>query len=164
MKAQEFLEELKNYTDEEVVILCANRMMTKHFEDSFDGNREVFIDFFITYANYVNYFNDYMVLVCKKFSTEMDEIYKYTCDILNQNWDNESLFNFRLKRLIVNTPDRVLSIKNDDLRQLNLEHMEDELEIILESDFYKSNFQTYESQILIIKQNINIIKDELNEN
>ena len=164
MKAQEFLEELKHYTDEEVVILCANRMLVKHFEDGFDGDREIFIDFFINYTNYVKYLNDYMGVVCKKFSTEMDEIYKYTCDILNQDWDNESLFNFRLKRLIVNTPDRVLSIKNDDLRQLNLEHMEDELEIILESDFYKSNFQNYESQILDIKKNINIIKDELNEN
>ena len=164
MKTQEFLEELAELTDEEVVILCANRMLGKHFEAEFDGSREVFVDFFKDYKNYVKYLNDYMGVVCKKFSTEMDEIYKYVCDILDQEWDNESLFDFRVKRLLINTPERVLSIQNDDLRILNLEHMEEELEVLLESKFYNENFKNYQTEIELAQKNIKIIQSKLNEN
>lgn len=158
------MEELSELTNEEVVMLCANRMLGKHFDVDFDANRDVFVDFFKDYKNYVKYLNDFMGVVCKKFSTEMDEIYKYICDILDEEWDNESLFDFRIKRLLINTPQRVLSIANDDLRELNLEHMEEELDVILESKYYQENSKDYEVQLQTARQNIEIIKAELNEN
>lgn len=162
MKKKEFLNQIKELTDEDVVSLAISHMLSKNFDENTEVEREKFIEFVSDYINYTKYLNDYMGVICKKYSTEMDEIYKFTCEILEIEWDNKTLFDFRLNRILINTPERVLSIKNDDLLEINLEHLEEELEVLLDSKYFAQNGDSFSKEIELANKNIKTIKETIN--
>lgn len=160
LKKNEFIEHLNTLTNEDVVTLAITHMLSKNFNDD-DFEMSVFLKFLSDYNNYTKFLNDYMGIICKRYSTDMDEIYRYTCDIFDLEWDNKSLFDFRLNRILINTPARVLSINNSDLVELNLEHLEEELEVLLDSKYFKENGDSFEKEIQIAQKNIETIKKSI---
>lgn len=163
MYVAKFLSNLSSLTTEEVVILSVSHMLGKKFDKDTRYLQSDFVDFLSDYTNYTKYLNDFMSVVCKQYNTDTDSIYEFVCDVLDVESDNKSLFDFRLKRLLFNTPQRVLSIVNDDIKEHNLEHMEEEFNILIASRYYLSNKLDYQSEISNIIQNIEIIKQNINQ-
>lgn len=155
---------LDELTDEQVVRLSISHMLNKRFHKEDEVSEDVILAFISDYSNYIRYLNDYMGVICKKFDTDLDEIYYFVCDLFDLECDNKSLFDFRLKRLLTNTPMRVLSMANNDMKEHTFENMQEEFDVLISSRFYQENISIYSLKLEEINSNIQNLKKILGLN
>lgn len=147
----------KNCT--KITSFCAIHILKKDFDienDSitFDKRNEIFSD----YIKYNLYLNDYAGIIYNQHESSIDEVYEELCKFFKLEKDNESLYNFRLKKLQKNSPSRIMSIEDDEIKEHAITRIEEKVQEICKSLYYKQNKQKVDSDLEDIKRNIDLLK------
>ena len=158
MKLSTFLEEIKN-NQEEVVYYCCNHILSKKFnlnEDSLE-NKDL-KELFVNYDNFTKALNDSAGIIYKKYEAELDDVYKEICKIFNEDFDNASLFNYRLTRIKNQEAKQFLNIEDKDTQITVIQKFEDKINTILESKYFKENKERLEESLIIPQKTLELIK------
>ncbi|WP_321315619.1 hypothetical protein [Halarcobacter sp.] len=159
MLISNFLNDLKDNSDE-IVYLCAFHMLNKQFDIESDELKSLeIINFFIDYNNYDKYLNDYANVIYNKYESSNNEVFESLCNYFNENPDNKYLYKYRLKRVINQDPKKYLTIEDSEMRNNAIFRVEDKIKVIEESEYYKSNLETLDkSKIDDLKKDIVLVK------
>jgi len=158
MKLLEFLEDIKQ-TQDEVVYYCCNHVLSKKYnieEDSLEEQslKELFVD----YENFNKALNDSAGVIYRKYEAELDDVYKAICEKFGVDFDNKSLFNFRLARVNAQEAKQFLDIEDKDTQETVVQKFEDKINIILESKYYNENKDELEKELVIPQKTLELIK------
>ncbi|WP_419764771.1 MAG: hypothetical protein ACNI28_00020 [Arcobacter sp.] len=158
MKIQEFLKNIENSCSK-IAYFCVIHMFEKEFDIEKDSlDKEIIKEFLIDYNNYDKFLNDYAGVIYKKFESSNDEVYNEICKFLDVNPDNKYLFSHRLKRISNQNPMKYLNIEDEDLRKAAISRLEDKINTIESSLYYKENKEVAFKEIEKIKKSIDIVK------
>ncbi len=158
MKLSEFLADIKN-TEEEVVYYCCNHLLSKKYnieEDSLD--EETLKSLFVDYDNFTRALGDSAGTIYRKYEAELNDVYQTICNRFNEDFDNKSLFEYRLARVSNQEPRQFLDIEDRDTQETVIQKYEDKINIILESKYYKENEDKLSSDLVIPQKTLDLIK------
>ncbi|MGA1931543.1 hypothetical protein ACH5BF_02285 [Arcobacter sp. YIC-464] len=158
MKLSEFLADIKN-TEEEVVYYCCNHLLSKKYnveEDSLD--EETLKSLFVDYDNFTRALSDSAGTIYRKYEAELNDVYKTICNRFNEDFDNKSLFEFRLARVSNQEPRQFLDIEDKDTQETVIQKYEDKINAILESKYYKENEDKLSNDLVIPQKTLDLIK------
>jgi hypothetical protein len=158
MKLSDFLNDMKN-TEEEVVFYCCNHLLAKKFnvnEDSVDN--ETLKELFVNYENFTKALNDSAGIIYKKYESDLNDVYKTICNKFDVDYDNSSLFNHRLVRVINQEPRQFLDIEDKDTQETVIQKFEDKINTILESKYFNDNKDTLSSNLIIPQRTLELVK------
>jgi len=158
VKLSDFLNDIKD-TEEEVVYYCCNHLLSKKYnvtEDSVDDEmlKEVFVD----YENFTKALNDSAGKIYKKYESDLNDVYKTICNKFDVDYDNFSLFNHRLIRIVNQEPRQFLDIEDKDTQETVIQKFEDKINIILESKYYNENKDKLSNDLIIPQRTLELIK------
>lgn len=158
MKLKEFLSKLER-TESKIVHFSATHMLEKLYNIQEDSLNETQLkEFFIDYNNYDRYLNDYANTIYNQFMSSNDEIYETLCNYFNEDSDNKYLFEYRLKRVINQDPTKYLNIEDIEMRNAAIYRVEDKINIIKESKYYKENPDLANQHIKKLEKSIDMVK------
>jgi len=158
MEIKEFLKNIENSCSK-IAYFCVIHMFEKEFDIEKDTlDVEKIKEFLINYNNYDKFLNDYAGVIYKKFESSNDEVYNEICEFLSENPDNEYLFAHRLKRISNQNPMKYLNIEDEDLREAAISRLEDKVNTIESSLYYKENKKLAFKEIDKIKKSIEVVK------
>ena len=158
MKLKEFLDNIEKKCSK-ITYLCVVHMFEKKYNIENDSiELGILKDFLINYDNYEKFLNDYANVIYKKFESSTDEIYNEICNFLNENPDNEYLFLYRLKRISNQDPIKYLNIEDEDMRNDAINRVEDKINTIENSTYYKENKELASNKIEKLKKTIEMVK------
>jgi hypothetical protein len=80
------------------------------------------------------------------------------CNFLDEDSDNKYLFSHRLKRIINQNPIKYLNIEDEDMRDAAIHRVEDRINVIEESLYYKQNKETLSKEIEKLKKTVQMAK------
>ena len=158
MKLSEFLADIKN-TEEEVVYYCCNHVLSKKYnieEDSLD--EETLKSLFVDYDNFTRALNDSAGTIYRKYEAELNDVYKTLCKRFNEDFDNKSLFEYRLARVSNQEPRQFLDIEDRDTQETVIQKYEDKINAILESKYYRENEDKLSNDLVIPQKTLDLIK------
>ena len=158
MKLSEFLADIKN-TEKEVVYYCCNHLLSKKYnveEDSLD--EETLKSLFVDYDNFTRALNDSAGTIYRKYEAELNDVYQTICNRFNEDFDNRSLFEYRLARVSNQEPRQFLDIEDRDTQETVIQKYEDKINIILESKYYKENEDKLSNDLVIPQKTLDLIK------
>lgn len=142
-----------------ITYFCAIHMLEKRFNIKNDSLEEdILKEFFIDYDNYEKLLNDYGNVIYNKFESSIDEVYSEVCNFLDEDSDNKYLFSHRLKRIINQDPIKYLNIEDEDMRDAAIHRVEDRINVIEESLYYKQNKETLSKEIEKLKKTVQMAK------
>lgn len=158
MKISEFLKSIEKSCSQ-IAYFCSIHMLKKNFDiESESLEKNDLKEFFINYNNYDKFLNDYAGVIYKKFESSIDEIYNEICKFLEENPDNKYLFSHRLKRISNQNPIKYLNIEDEELREAAICRLEDKINTIEESSYYKENKELAFNDIEKLKKSIQMVK------
>ncbi|XPV70039.1 MAG: hypothetical protein ACNI25_05565 [Halarcobacter sp.] len=158
MKLSQFLTNLEK-RESKIVHFSAIHMLEKVYNIKEDSiNEDKLKEFFIDYNNYDKYLNDYANVIYNQFMSSNDEIYEALCKYFDEDSDNKYLFEYRLKRLINQDPTKYLSIEDTEMRNAAIYRLEEKIETIKESKYYKQNEQIVNEYIQKLEKSIDLVK------
>ncbi|GGD33894.1 hypothetical protein GCM10012288_04870 [Malaciobacter pacificus] len=161
MKISNFLEDIKN-NQEEVVYYCCKHLLSKKFDVENDSIEDSELkELFINYDNFTKSLNDSTGIIYRKYKSELNDIYKIICEILNEDPDNEYLFNYRLARVKNQEPKQFLDIEDKDTQETVVQKFEDKINTILESKYYKKNEDKLFNEMIIPQKTLDLIKSAI---
>ncbi|UTJ05170.1 hypothetical protein [Arcobacter roscoffensis] len=158
MKLSEFLADIKN-TEKEVVYYCCKHLLSKKYnveEDSLD--EETLKSLFVDYDNFTRALNDSAGTIYRKYEAELNDVYQTICNRFNEDFDNRSLFEYRLARVSNQEPRQFLDIEDRDTQETVIQKYEDKINIILESKYYKENEDKLSNDLVIPQKTLDLIK------
>ncbi|WP_419769642.1 MAG: hypothetical protein ACNI3C_09940 [Candidatus Marinarcus sp.] len=158
MKLKEFLERIED-TLPKIVHFSALHMLKKVYniqEDSLTPKE--LKAFFINYNLYQRYLNDYAGVIYNQFESSIDEVYKVMCEYFKENPDNQYLFEYRITRISNQDPTKYLSIPDPEMRNAAIARVEDKIEVIEESTYYKENKKEADIYLNELKQSLSMVK------
>ncbi|MGB7403814.1 MAG: hypothetical protein WA916_14665 [Arcobacter sp.] len=140
-----------------VAYLCAVHMIDEKFKnkDIEDISLKVF---FIDYENYEIFLNDYINVIYNKFDSSKEEVYNEICNFFEETPDNKYLFLFRLKKLSNQNPLSYINIEDEDIRASSILKLENKINIIESSTYYKENVKELTEDIIKIKKSLEVVK------
>lgn len=158
MKISDFLDSVKN-TKDEAIYYCCQHILSKKYDvknDSIDEAKlkEIFVD----YENFTKLLNDTAGVIYRKYEVELNDIYKAICDMFNEDFDNEYLFNYRLIRVKNQEAKQFLEIEDKDTQETVIQKFEDKINIILTSKYYKNNEDKLSNEMVIPQKTLELIK------
>ena len=158
MKLSDFLEDIKQSEDEVVYYCCKHLLSKKHNveEDSLDDDS--LKELFVNYATFNKYLNDSAGIIYKKYESELNDIYKTMCDKFNEDVDNESVFNYRLARVVNQEPKQFMDIEDEDTQETVIQKFEDKINTILESNYFNKNKDTLANDLIIPQKTLELVK------
>ena len=140
-----------------VAYLCVVHMIDEKFNNK-DIENISLKDFFINYENYEIFLNDYINVIYNKFDSSKEEVYNEICNFLEENPDNKYLFLFRLKKLSSQNPLSYINIEDEDIRASSILKLENKINIIESSTYYKENVKELTEDIIKIKKSLEVVK------
>ncbi|RXJ82653.1 hypothetical protein [Arcobacter sp. F2176] len=140
-----------------VAYLCAVHMIDEKFNNK-DIESISLKDFFIDYENYEIFLNDYVNVIYNKFDSSKEEVYNEICSFFEETPDNEYLFLFRLKKLSSQNPLSYMNIEDEDTRASSILKLENKINIIESSTYYKENEKELSEDIIKIKKSLEVVK------
>jgi len=158
MKLSDFLAEIKQ-SQEPVVYYCCRHLLSKKHnveEDSLDD--ETLKELFVNYEKFNTALNDSAGVIYRQYEAELDDVYKSICEKFKVDFDNKSLFEFRLARVNAQEAKQFLDIEDKDTQETVVQKFEDKLNIILESKYYKENKDELEKELLMPQKTLELIK------
>lgn len=158
MKIKEFLNNIENNCSK-IAFFCSIHMLKKNFDIEKDSvAKDELKEFFINYDNYDKLLNDYAGVIYKKFESSIDEVFNEICKFLDENPDNKYLFLHRLKRISNQNPIKYLSIEDEDLQKAAISRLENKINTIENSLYYKENKELAFKDIEKLKKSIQMVK------
>lgn len=157
MKLDDFINSLKEKCSE-ISILCAIHMIKKRYDIEEMLEKNELKELLTNYDNYDKLLNDYANVIYNRYESSKDEVYKELCDFYNENSDNKSLFEHRLKRIINQDPTKYLSMEDDDMKKAAILRVEDKIKIIENSFYYQNNKEFSSKEIEKLKKSLEIVK------
>ena len=158
MKLSDFLVDIKQ-SQEPVVYYCCKHLLSKKYnveEDSLDD--ETLKELFVNYEKFNTALNDSAGVIYRQYEAELDDVYKVICEKFDVDFDNKSLFEFRLARVNAQEAKQFLDIEDKDTQETVVQKFEDKINIILESKYYKENKDELEKELLMPQKTIDLIK------
>ena len=158
MKLSSFLENIKE-NQNEVVYYCCNHLLSKKYnvvEDSLDD--ETLKSQFVNYENFTKALNDSAGIIYKKYEAELNDVYKTICNIFNEEFDNQYLFNYRLARVQNQEPRQFLDIEDKDTQETVIQKFEDKINTILNSKYYNEHKDSLSNDLIIPQKTLELIK------
>lgn len=158
MKLSEFLTDIKE-TQSEVVYYCCNHLLSKKYnveDDSLD--EETLKELFIDYENFNKALNDSAGVIYRKYEAELDDVYEVLCTKFGVDFDNKSLFDFRLARVNNQEAKQFLNIEDKDTQETVIQKFEDKINIILDSKYYKENESELANELIIAQKTLELVK------
>ncbi|MGB5918898.1 hypothetical protein [Arcobacter sp.] len=140
-----------------VAYLCAAHMIDEKFKNK-DIEDISLKDFFIDYENYEIFLNDYINVIYNKFDSSKEEVYNEICNFFEETPDNKYLFLFRLKKLSNQNPLSYINIEDEDIRASSILKLENKINIIESSTYYKENVKELTEDIIKIKKSLEVVK------
>ncbi|ADG93364.1 hypothetical protein Arnit_1710 [Arcobacter nitrofigilis DSM 7299] len=141
-----------------VAYLCVIHMIDEKFNNKNIENISLLKDFFIDYENYETFLNDYASVIYNKFDSSKEEVYNEICSFFDENPDNKYLFLFRLKKLSSQNPLNYINIEDEDTRANSILKLENRINIIESSTYYKENTEELSNDIIKIKKSLEVVK------
>lgn len=158
MKLENFLKEIENNCSK-ITYFCATHMINKKFNDKSENfQKELIKEFFINYENYELFLSDYASVIYNKFNSSKEEVYKELCKFLDENPDNKYLFLFRLKKVSNQNPLNYLNIEDKQTRDNIILKLENKVNTIENSFYYKENYELVGKEVLQLKKSLEIVK------
>lgn len=162
MKLSEFISDVKNNEDE-VVYYCCNHLLSKKYnveDDSIDD--ETLKELFVNYEKFSKSLNDSAGVIYRKYEADLNDVYKVICSKFNEDFDNRSLFNYRLARVVSQEPKQFLDIEDKDTQETVVQKFEDKINTILQSKYYKENENELSKEMIIPQKTLELIKSATN--
>jgi len=161
MRISEFLNNIE-HSCSEISYFCAKHMLNKFYDISEDDiSEDELKDFFANYSIYLKYLNDIAGKIYRQYESSIDEVFYEICTFLNIEADNKYLFEYRVKRLEINEPSRVMRIPDNDIKIQTAKNLQEELSIVLKSKYYKKNEKELSKRIESIKNNLKLLDKAL---
>lgn len=160
MKKEQFLEQIKQNNDE-IIYLCAKHMLDKIYENDQEIDENTLKDIFANYKNYHKYLNDFAGVIYNRYGSHINTIYVQMCSYLDIDIDNKYLLDYTIVKLEKQTPDLLLSLTDADIQKQTIEHFDEKLENIEESNYYIEHKQEFENRVAKLYQNISLVKSAL---
>lgn len=158
MKLSDFLNDIKN-NNKEVIYYCAKHLLSKKYDiENGSVNEDELKALFTDYTTFSTLLNDSAFEIYKKYSSEIDDVYKEFCEIFNMDCDNESVFKYRLARVSNQDPINFLNIEDRDHQETVIQKFEDKVEKILSSKFYKEHEDELSKEMIIPQKTLDMIK------
>lgn len=161
MTKKEFLQELKNNTSSEILELCAQHMLDKVYEDTYELSKEQIETFFSNYRNYHLYLNDFAGIIYNRYGSHINTIYISMCEYLEVDIDNKYTLEHTIFKLEKQTPELLLSLTNEEIQKQTIEHFDEKLEAIEASTHYTNNKNQFEARVDKLYKNISLVKNAL---
>lgn len=139
MKLADFLQDIKE-NEKPVVQYCCNHLLSKKFnieEDSLDDDE--LKELFVNYSNFEKSLNDSAGVIYRIYEAELNDVYEAICKRFNVEYDNKSLFEYRLARVVNQDPRQFLDIEDKDTQETVIQKLEDKINDILKSKYYNEN-------------------------
>jgi len=158
MELSIFLETIKK-NQKEVVYYCCNHILSKKFDVINDDIEEnILKELFVNYENFTKSLNDSAGIIYKKYEAELDDVYRIICKFFDEEYDNASLFNYRLTRIKNQEAKQFLNIEDKDTQITVIQKFEDKINTILESKYFKENKERLEESLIIPQKTLELIK------
>ena len=158
MKIKEFLGNIESNCSK-IAYFCSIHMLEKNYDlEKDDLEIDSLKEFFINYNNYEKFLNDYAGVIYKKFESSNDEIYNEICNYLGENPDNKYLFDHRIKRISNQNPLKYLNIEDDELKISAINRLEEKINTIENSFYYKENKELFFKEIDKVKKSLQMVK------
>ncbi len=141
-----------------VAYLCAVHMSDEKFKNKEEIEELSLKDFFIDYENYEIFLNDYVSVIYNKFDSSKEEVYNEICNFFGENPDNKYLFLFRIKKLSSQNPLNYINIEDEDTKANSILKLENRINIIESSTYYKENMKELSEDIIKIKKSLKLVK------
>lgn len=158
MKIKDFLDKCEEELPK-IVHFCAIHMLEKKYnikEDSIEKGE--LKDFLINYGNYEVLLNDYANVIYRQFESSKEEVYEEICNYLNESSDNKYLFEHRLKRISNQEPTKYLSIEDVEMRDAAILRVDDKIEIIEASLYYREHEELASKEVEALKKSLSMVK------
>ena len=158
MKLSEFLADIKS-TEKEVVYYCSKHLLSKKYDIENDSVDEAELkEQLLNYDNFTKALNDSAGKIYREYKAELDDVYKAVCQKFNEDFDNKSLFEYRLARVSNQEPKQFLNIEDKDVQETVIQKYEDKINTILESKYYKDHEDSLSRNLEIPQKTLDLIK------
>ena len=157
MNKLEYLNKLKQ-NNSEILYVSVKHILDKLYSDQDILDEQTLRDFFVNYKNFHIYLNDFAGVIYNKHNSSIDQIYIQMCEYLGLSIDNQYTLEHTFAKLEKQTPQLLLSIKDDDIKHQAIEHFQEHLEAIKESEYFKNNLSTLQQRYNQLEQNISLVK------
>lgn len=162
MKLSEFLNDIKQ-NQAEVVYYCCNHLLSKKFDvENDEVENDTLKSMFVNYNEFSKALNDSAGIIYRKYEADLNDVYKVICDMFNEEFDNKSLFEYRLARVANQEPKQFLDIEDEDTQETVIQKFEDKINIILESKYYNENKSNLENELIIPQKTLELVKSAAN--
>lgn len=158
MKLSEFLTDIKE-NEKEVVYYCCKHLLSKKFDVESDSlEDEALKEMFVDYDKFTIALNDSAGIIYRKYEAELNDVYKDICTKFGEDFDNKSLFTYRLARVSNQEAKQFLDIEDKDTQETVVQKFEDKINEILESKYYKENEEELSKELIIPQKTLELIK------
>lgn len=158
MKLADFLQNVKE-NEKPVIQYCCSHLLSKKFnieEDSLD--EEELKELFVDYNSFEKSLNDSAGVIYRVYESELNDVYKAICKMFNVDYDNKSLFEYRLARVVNQDPRQFLDIEDKDTQETVIQKLEDKINAILESKYFNDNKDELSKELEMPIKTLELIK------
>lgn len=158
MKLIDFLNDIKE-NEKQVIYYCCKHLLSKKFnidEDTLEDDD--LKELFVNYDKFNKSLNDSAGVIYRQYEAELNDVYKEICNKFNEDFDNKSLYEFRLARVVNQDPRQFLDIEDKDTQEVVVQKLEDKINDILDSKYYNENKEVLSKDLELPVKTLELIK------
>ena len=153
----QYLDEIKQHCSE-VSFLSMEHYIKKLYKDlQQEISKDEFISQISNYPQLNRYLNDFASMIYKKNNSSINEIYMEVCKYFDVDTDNKYVFEFFLKKLQLHDASDILAIKDESIKKQYILSLEEKLQAIKQTKYYKDNTTHLAKQINKIENTIQTV-------
>ncbi len=155
-----FLNQIKQNCSQ-ATFVSVKHITDKLYKDNIELDEEKNKEFFANYKNYHIYLNDFAATIYTQYNSSVDNIYIEVCKFLDIDIDNSYILEYSIKKLEKQTPQLILGLSDEDIKQQTIVNFEEKILNIENSKYFISHNEQFAPRVKKLKANITLVKNAL---